>query len=791
MKSFTKKCSSSKRGLLLHLFTFIIVLTMLIGSLPVSAASGEIVVKTKKQLVKAMKNKSAATIIFRTDRKTNFIIPTIENSANKKLVMEAPNARAFNKATFKTITLNKSEYFNERGNDNSLYIKGDGVKLTVSKGIEAKKVSITATDVIVKVASDANVGDIICNKKAAEITVAVEKNAEANITIKKQADLVVQGDKTADIKIVPKAPNTKITTSAPIDIVVEKDVDLQLEKGAEDSAVTLKNKDAGVKLENNTDKKVTVTDSDGKKQTVKKGEDFTSDNYVGKPEETDDGTEGETSGTPSDGTETDKKEDEDKEEEKKDDTTSTSIGGSVGGGSQGGESYNPYIPPRAVWGTPIYVWNNDNTKLTATLPCTNKVENDIVEMVDVTITGTTAPTCTEKGSIVYTSEEFKNSSFTKQSKTVDIGVLGHDWGEVTYTWSEDNTQVTATRRCSRNQSHSESEKADAAVAETIDPTCTEKGSIVYTSIDFENAAFTKQTKTIEIDAVGHNWGDVTYTWSENKKYVTVERICANDNSHTETETVEVISETTKQPKCGETGEITYTASFTNAEFGTWSEKETLPALDHDYSLAEESIPKPIFKESLDEGGYLECTGWEKGVNTYVCANDSNHNYTEEVKVPMEIIAEELGDGICEIDGSNITIDLGEKLEQYNENNGTHASWTEAFGGQTIGQYINSLIVYPYNDELKQWWIIPEGLEGEEYNKLVSIQSALYAFIGDGIGEFVFENEEDAVTVIDDILYTGETVTYNVKFVPKDADTFETLEITATFILPVMELDIIG
>lgn len=44
-------------------------------------------------------------------------------------------------------------------------------------------------------------------------------------------------------------------------------------------------------------------------------------------------------------------------------------------------------------------------------------------MVDVTITGTTAPTCTEKGSIVYTSEEFKNASFTKQTKTVEIGAF--------------------------------------------------------------------------------------------------------------------------------------------------------------------------------------------------------------------------------------------------------------------------------------------------------------------------------------------------------------------------------
>ena len=526
MKSFTKKCSSSKRGLLLHLFTFIIVLTMLIGSLPVSAAkSSEIVVKTKKELVKALKTKSPATIVIKTNKKTILTIPALENSANKKLVMEAPNARALNKATFKAITLKSSVDFDERGKNNSLYIKGDGVKLTVSKGIETRKVSISANDVIVKVASDGNVGDIICNKKAAEITVAVEKNAEANITIKKQADLVVQGDKTANITIVPKAPNTKITTSASVDIVAEKnvdvvlekgcgsvsvnsvegasvetltiaaesgelkiinngeigkvdvtgeskvdveqngsvgelnveaaaqiritgtseeklavtvnpeaagasiksevpvkvnayaDVDVQLEKGAENSAVTLKNEDAGVKLENNTDRKVTVTDSDGEKQTVKKGEDLTSDNYVGKPEETDNGTEGETSGTPSEDEakkeepkEEDKK-DENKEEESKDDTTSP--GGDEGGSPQGGNYISD--PPKAEWGTPVYVWINDNTKITATLPCTNKVENDIVETVDVTITETTASTCNDNGSVVYTSEAFSRRDHIRRS----------------------------------------------------------------------------------------------------------------------------------------------------------------------------------------------------------------------------------------------------------------------------------------------------------------------------------------------------------------------------------------
>ncbi len=237
-------------------------LILIAGALPARAASNEMVVKTKKQLVKAMESNSAATIIFRTNRKTKFIIPEITSSANKKLVMEAPNARTFNKATFKTITLNGSEYFNERGDDNSLYVKGDGVKLTVSKGIEAKKVSITATDVIIKVASNGNVGDIVCNKKEADITIAVAKNAEANITVKKKTELTVTGDKTSEISVVSRAADTKINTSVPMEIVAEKDTDIVMKKGSEGSTVT-NGKDADVNISGDAAGSATVKGPSG------------------------------------------------------------------------------------------------------------------------------------------------------------------------------------------------------------------------------------------------------------------------------------------------------------------------------------------------------------------------------------------------------------------------------------------------------------------------------------------------------------------------------------------------
>ena len=782
------------------LIVLFVVLALFLGLFPagnIEAAKKKsktsITVSTQEELVKALKSGKYKKITIKTDAKVSFTLAAKYSNSDLKIVVDAKNATFNSKGTVGSIVVNEAKTVKEYASGNNITVNDEKLTFKAMEGASVEKLKIASETGEVKVVNNGEIGRV---DVTGESKVDVEQNGSVGrLYVAAAAKIGVTGtsEEKLTVTVKPEAAGASVKSELPVKVNAYADVDLQLEKGAENSAVTLKNEDAGVKLENNTDRKVTVTDSDGEKRTVKKGEDLTSDNYVGKPEETDDGTEGENSGTPSDDTNADKKEDENKEEEKKKDENkkeenkddTTSPGGDEGGSPQG-ENYIS-DPPEAEWGTPVYVWINDNTKITATLPCTNKVKNDIVETVDVTITETTASTCNGKGSVVYTSKAFSNAAFQVQTKTVETDALGHDWGEVTYTWSEDNKKVTATRTCTRNQSHIETETVDAEVTGTTASTCNGNGSVVYTSKAFDNAAFQIQTKTVETDVLGHDWGEVTYTWSENKTNVTAKHICAHNSSHIETEIAEVIPEITKQAKCEETGEISYTANFNNPQFGTWTKKETLPSLGHNYSLAEEGMPKPIFVESMDEEGYLECTGWETWINTYVCLNDSNHSYTEEIKVPLAIVADEPADGIYEIDGSNITIDLGKKLERYNEAYGYQSSWVEAFGDQTIGEYIYSLSVYPYNDELKQWWIHTEPLDEEGYKK----QIALYAFIGDGIGEFLFENENDADTVIKDILNTGETVTYNVNYVPNNEAVFEKIEITVTFILPVIGFVIIG
>ena len=86
------------------------------------------------------------------------------------------------------------------------------------------------------------------------------------------------------------------------------------------------------------------------------------------------------------------------------------------------------------------------------------------------------------------------------------GKLGHDWGEVKYTWTG-NDACKAERVCKRDSAHIESETATATAEEIKAATCKEKGRMKYTAT-FENVAFAMQEKEVDIDLVPHSFGDL-------------------------------------------------------------------------------------------------------------------------------------------------------------------------------------------------------------------------------------------------------------------------------------------
>ena len=205
-----------------------------------------------------------------------------------------------------------------------------------------------------------------------------------------------------------------------------------------------------------------------------------------------------------------------------------------------------------------------------------------------------------------------NAKNTKEGKDAS-GKECDQCQDPVYTWTPTDSGYTckAVRECKdpeNGKKHYREETAKVEAKTTKQATCEEEGEIVYTAT-FENKTetdkkddakaedtkkadakaaesglFKTQTRAVKINALGHKYGEVTYTWNQtdNGYTCTASRVCENDSSHGETETVEASMEVTKAPTCEEEGEKVYTAVFTNPAFETQTQTVKTDALGHLY-----------------------------------------------------------------------------------------------------------------------------------------------------------------------------------------------------------------
>lgn len=269
------------------------------------------------------------------------------------------------------------------------------------------------------------------------------------------------------------------------------------------------------------------------------------------------------------------------------------------------------------WGEPAYMWAEGNDTLTAQRICSRDPEHIDSETVNVTSEETKAATCTDMGETTYTSNPFENEAFETQSKTlVDIPALGHDWDTASYTWSSDNNRLTAVHYCNRIHSHLEIETV--SVTSTTTATCEEGGATTYTSNAFDNPWFEAQSKTVEgTPALGHDWEEPTYTWSNDYGMVIAVRTCSRNHTHSQEELVETTSEESKAATCLEMGETTYTTSaFENEAFELQSKTvANIPALGHDWNEAQ----------------YIWAEDYSTVTASRICNRDGMHVETETVE----------------------------------------------------------------------------------------------------------------------------------------------------------------
>lgn len=108
------------------------------------------------------------------------------------------------------------------------------------------------------------------------------------------------------------------------------------------------------------------------------------------------------------------------------------------------------------------------------------------------------PTCTEDGTAEYWEDAEGNifaDAYGQEELDMPevIEATGHKWDEPVYSWSIDETEVTASRKCLNDASHVETETVKTEIVVVTEPTDTEDG-ILQVIATFKNSAFEKQVR---------------------------------------------------------------------------------------------------------------------------------------------------------------------------------------------------------------------------------------------------------------------------------------------------------
>ena len=242
-----------------------------------------------------------------------------------------------------------------------------------------------------------------------------------------------------------------------------------------------------------------------------------------------------------------------------------------------------------------------------------------------------AATCTEKGKDVYTATATVKDAEGKteigtltDTYEVELAALGHKYGAPVWNWTkgENNTYTaTATFTCANDEKHVET--VDAKVTEKSDgATCTEAGKITYTAaVTFEGKDYTG-TKTEEVAALGHNYGEPTWNWSkgDDGSYTAIATFTCDRCKDVQKVVATVGDPVETKATCTEAGKITYTATAAfNGKDYTNTKEKAIKAIGHKYG-------EPTWNWTKGENNTYTATA------TFTCANDEKHVETVDAKV---------------------------------------------------------------------------------------------------------------------------------------------------------------
>ena len=184
----------------------------------------------------------------------------------------------------------------------------------------------------------------------------------------------------------------------------------------------------------------------------------------------------------------------------------------------------------------------------------------------------------EDGCVIYTATViFEDVPYT-DTKTEILPAIGHDYELTGWVW-EGYTKATA-YFIDRNGGDPITVEATIGIERT-EPGCETTGQAVYTaSVTLGEDTYT-DSKTEILEALGHDWGEASYTWADDYSSVTATATCRRDGSHVLTETVTPEYIITKPSTYKEEGIGTYRAEFASEVFTTQTVQVVIPSISCD------------------------------------------------------------------------------------------------------------------------------------------------------------------------------------------------------------------
>ncbi len=354
------------------------------GPVQTLAAAKRVTVKTQKQLEKALKNKNVKNIVIKTPKALSFKIKDADFNG-KTLTVNAPNASVENMGDFKKILVKDGKKFVDRGEKNKISVQDPNeLALLIGKqatdttvSITSKKGNITVggagaldqlridgnADITVK-GRFAKELDVFVNKEDANVSIESTANvivhASANINVSKgaavgrleigagvgsidlkvdgtietvdvnsKATVHISGDTEGTLKINNHAAGASIRSEVKLEVRLNADASLFLQKGAEGSAIKLEQEGVKATVDNKTTTAVSVTDATGNNASVDAGKTTTVNTGKSDAGNKDQGTTGGSSGSTTGGSSSG--------------TTGGSSSGTTGGSSGGTTESNSLV----------------------------------------------------------------------------------------------------------------------------------------------------------------------------------------------------------------------------------------------------------------------------------------------------------------------------------------------------------------------------------------------------------------------------------------------------------------